>query len=112
MEILNARIERTFLGREDHGILTFTLGLNTDRYMCQYGGFALDRETHDGAHEYYAAGLEAIAKLIEAIGARSWEDLRGMLVRIAVSDRSVVKIGHILHDTWVDLREVFKNGEE
>lgn len=112
MEILNARIEDTFLGREDHGILTFTIGLNTDRYMCQYGGFSLDRTASDGTHEYYPAGLEAISKLIEVVGARSWEDLRGRLVRIAVSDRSVVAIGHILHDAWVDMREVFKNGEE
>ena len=42
MEIKNAKITGTMLGREDHGIFTFMIYVKFDGCSCGVGGYALD----------------------------------------------------------------------
>ena len=42
MEIKNAKISSTMLGREDHGIMTFTIYIDTCDFACSIGGYCLD----------------------------------------------------------------------
>lgn len=41
MEIKNAKITKTMLGREDHGIMTFMIFVHTDMYDVGVGGYAI-----------------------------------------------------------------------
>lgn len=73
----NALIESTMFGWEDHGILTFSLGLD-------YGG------THQAAGclslsggkptSYAYRGLELLADILRVVGVDEWEKLKGQPV--------------------------------
>src|SRR5213594_3604403 len=75
------RIERTMLGTEDHGIFTFMIQLDFGGTGQGFGGYALDQpkgraQNYKGRHGT-AFGMEAIIKLLDAVGVESWEDLKG-----------------------------------
>ena len=42
MEIKNAKISSTMLGREDHGIMTFMIYIDGCVFSCGIGGYCLD----------------------------------------------------------------------
>lgn len=73
----NALIDSTMLGFEDHGIFTFSLGLD-------YGG------THQGAGllclsggdptTYMESGIELLAATLKVVGVEQWEKLKGRSV--------------------------------
>jgi hypothetical protein len=100
MTLYNAEITSTFLGPEDHGIMSFFIYLRFDGRAIGYGGFiGVD---NDNAYQ-------AIRRIIETIGAPSWEALKGKLCRIDFDDApgmsgSIPRIGHIMEERWFDLR--------
>lgn len=86
MTIHNAKITSTFLGVEDHGIMTFFVHLEWGSAIG-YGGYGLD--FHKGPGHLRGSnghGYQAIRYIIETIGARSWEDLKGKLCRVDFDD--------------------------
>jgi hypothetical protein len=104
MKTTNAQIKSTVLGPEDHGIMTFIIGLEFDGCYQSFGGYALDwndqgtRRTSDDGHNFLM-----IRKIIEAVGVRSWEDLKGQYCRIEREDGwngKIIGIGHIVNDQW------------
>lgn len=108
----NGRITSTMLGREDHDILTFMIYVEHDCCTVSgIGGFALDRRDREtGKLIFKASGLEAISKVLEVVGVKTWEDLPNKYIRFE-HDRSawsITKIGHITEDKWVDLRDYFQ----
>lgn len=114
MEVRNAKITDTFLGREDHGIMTFSVYVHTDMYDCGVGGYAIDcydRETE--SRKFTAKGLEAISKILEVVGVDTWEDLPDKYVRIKDPGwgKSIDEIGNLIEDKWFNLREFFSKGE-
>lgn len=98
--IKNARIGSTFLGREDHGILTFNLELNYCSSSFQgFGSYALDEYDQDKKERVATAyGLECIIEILRVVGVDSWEKLSGKHVRAEVKDGLVYAISHILED--------------
>lgn len=107
MEIENATIESTFLGVQDHGILTWTVFLKFGSASQGYGGFALDR--WDAAAKVnigLAFGSASIRAVLEAVGVSKWEDLVGKHVRTEGNHGHIVKLGHIVEDRWVNLSEM------
>ena len=105
-EIVNAQITDTFLGREDHGILTFYVYMEFQGGGVRVGGYALDR----AGKEYLAEGFGAISEIIRVVGADSWEDLRGRFLRVKSRGLSqpVTEIGNLMHNDWFDIAEYFK----
>lgn len=91
LEIKNAKIISTFLGREDHGIPTCVLTLD-------YGASGQGFGTYDLRHY----GVEMITKIIEAVGASSWEALVGKHCRAKSNHTKVHAIGHIIDDKWYE----------
>lgn len=112
MEIKNAKITSTMLGREDHGIMTFMIWVELDSYTCGVGGYALDM--YDRAAEkrvFTAKGLEAISKILEVVDVDEWEKLPGKYIRIKDNGwgSTIDEIGHLIKDKWFNLREFFSN---
>lgn len=110
--IENMKIAGTMLGYEDHGILTFWLTLSGNGTGVGYGGYSLD-EYDPVAKRRVAtgAGFEAVAALLRVLGVSKWEDVRGQFVRAETTGLggAVKRIGHLIEDRWLDLKEHFEN---
>ena len=108
MKIENAKIESTFLGVEDHGIFTASVGLSGDGWVCGFGGFALDRWSEKDKKRIAsaAAGL-FIARVIEVLEAGSWEKLKGLHCRAKTEGLGggILEIGHIVKDRWFNPKD-------
>lgn len=77
-----ARIDKTSLGWEDHGILTAYLHCSWAGGGISVGGFCLDSST--GAPDYSrrgtAYGLDHLMRIMETVGVTGWEKLPGQQV--------------------------------
>lgn len=110
MEIKNARIRSTMLGREDHGLMTFMIYITADGFTCGVGGYCLDDfDPATQTRVFRAESMEAISKVLEVVGVDKWEDLPGKYIRFEDNGRSstVTKIGNIIEEKWFDLKEFF-----
>lgn len=113
-EIKNAKIKSTFLGREDHGILTLIINLEYGGCGGQgYGLYSLDTPNkadypHNGRRVGTAFGMEAIGQILQVVGVSSWEELPGKSVRADASWDKVYRLGHYLEDKWVDIDSIKK----
>lgn len=111
MKIENAIIESTFLGYEDHGILTFVIGLKGACFSVGFGNVALDQWSEkEGRRVAQPKSMDCIAKILEVVGVDRWEDLKGKHVRIAFNDlgSTVTRIGNIIENKWLDLEQAFE----
>lgn len=90
-----AKVERTTLGREDHGIMTCILHLDFGHSGQGAGGYALDRPVHEGAdfkgRVGTAFGMEWIIRTMEAVGVDEWGKVAGRTV-LALRDPSTQKL--------------------
>ena len=113
MDIRNAKITKTMLGIEEHGILTCSLTLDYGSSFQSFGGYALDERIkimHKFSHrEGTKIGMIFIQKLMEVVGVRSWEELEGQHVRAKIDgfNSPVSSIGHFLKDKWFTPKELF-----
>ena len=110
--IKNARIISTMLGREDHGIRTWTIGTKFDVGRRGVGGYALDGyDKESNTRVFKAESMESISKLLEVVGVDKWEDLPGQYIRFEDngSRSTITKIGNIIDDKWFDLKDFFEN---
>ena len=110
MEIRNAKITRTMLGREDHGIMTFMIFIEFGACGCGVGGYALDgydRETR--TRVFSAKSMEAVSKILEVVGVDTWEQLPNKYIRIKDNGwgSTIDEIGNLMEDKWFNLREFF-----
>lgn len=109
-KIVNAQIEETFLGREEHGILTCYLHLKGNGFGVGLGGRALDG--YDKSKKKRVAtqeGFELIDRIMTVVGVKKWEDLVGKYVRIEMQGwgDKVTKIGNLIKDDWLDFEKFF-----
>lgn len=111
---VNARIKRTHLGFEDHGILTIWLHLEYDSGGQGFGGYVLDDKPLDedrGKAGYTRqpsrlAG-RSIACILKALEVDTWEQIPGTYVRVRKADyfAPITHVGHILKDRWFSFTE-------
>lgn len=80
-----ARIESTYLGYEDHGILTAYLHVTYGGAEQGIGGY--DLRPHNGA-----ASARWIGWTLKACGVDSWERLKGRTIFVLTSDRKPIGI--------------------
>lgn len=101
MQIENAKIGTTFLGIEDHGLLSSFLHLEGAGWGQGFGGLRLDAKDWMNAPSFCGAYIRAILGTLEV---DRWENLPGTLLRIRRPDTggSIRAIGHIVKDQWFD----------
>lgn len=102
-DIRNAKIADTYLGIEDHGMLTFFITLDYGGVIQGFGGWRLD-----------SLGLESklnlgnlIRDILNNLEVGSWEDLKGKPVRAKIENGSISEIGHFLNDDWVNPKNYY-----
>lgn len=99
--IVNAEVTSTQLGPDErgHGILTCSIGLKFGPNEAQaFGGYNL---TQPGELHRWINGL------LRVTGARSWEDMKGKIVRVDKKDTlgMIHGVGHVLEDKWFYAKE-------
>lgn len=77
-----AKIERTHLGYEDHGIFTLYLHVSYGTSGQGVGGYSLDAPPADSGRKRQgtAYGMEHIIRVIRACGVGSWEEVQGRTI--------------------------------
>jgi hypothetical protein len=114
MEIRNAKIIRTMLGRENHGIMTFMIFIEFGACGCGVGGYALDGYDKETKTRVFSAkSMEAISKILDVVGVDTWEKLPNQYIRIKDNGwgSAVDEIGNLMEDKWFNIREFFSKGE-
>ena len=99
------------LGREDHGILTLTIYMESGCCVWGVGGYALDGYDRETKKRVFSAkSMESISEVLRVVGVDKWEDLPGKYVRYEDNGigSSVTKIGNIISDEWFDIAGFFK----
>jgi hypothetical protein len=110
----NAVIESTRIDYE-RGILTAWINLDYGGTGQGFGGYVLDRAPDKSGGRPYgdrrASRLAGhfISRVIQVVGADSWESLKGKPVRVVHTHSKVHKIGHYLKDRWFDPAEEFED---
>lgn len=108
----NAKITSTFLGYEDHGIFTFSIGLEGDGWGVGFGGIALDGyDIKKDERVPDSKAVSVLTEILKVVGVNKWEDLKGKTVRVENNGlgRPVKKIGNLIKNDWLDLEEYFKD---
>ena len=110
MEIKNAQITGTMLGREDHGIFTFMIDIKCEDWCCGVGGYALDYYNKElDKRAYSAKSLEAVSNILDVVGVDKWEDLNGKYIRVKDNGwgSTIDEIGNLMENKWFNVREFF-----
>ena len=111
-EIKNAKIVSTKLG-EEHGCLTANIVLEGHSWGCVFGGYCLDHWCADVGEYSSTDGYGAIIELMKALEVESWEQLKGLYVRVETEGWGgrVIKIGNLLKDKWFSFKEYFETAK-
>lgn len=111
MEIRNAQITKTMLGREDHGIMTFMIFVDiSEAGCCGIGGYALDYyDREKDVRAFNAKGLEVISEILDVVGVDTWEQLEGKYIRVKDNGwgEQINDIGNLMSDKWINLKDSF-----
>lgn len=110
--IVNVEIEETFLGREEHGILTCFLHFKGNGFGVGIGGRALDEYDKNKKRRIATQeGFELIEHILDVVGVKKWEDLVGKYIRIELSEVGIgykaTRIGNLIKDDWLDFEKFF-----
>lgn len=96
-KIQNARIEKTYLGNDDYGYMSYWLGIEKESGTGQAFG------THD--LRFY--GIDLIDRILTVTGAGEWDNLVDTLIRIKVgTGGTITDIGHIMEDSWLNIDKI------
>lgn len=110
--IQNAKITSADLSMEDHGCITFSMGLDGGGWGCVYGGYCLGHGYLGASHfDGSAKGMEYIMRIMDTVGVSKLSQLPGQYVRVATKGwGDVVKIiGNIVKDQWFDPEKFFRD---
>lgn len=113
-EIENAKIDRTAITVEDHGIFTVGVMLSGPGWAqsiparCFGSGRAItiNQDGKIDFNETTATAETAIAfrrflcGIMAAVGAESWEDVAGKVCKIKRENGLIVAVGHIIENRW------------
>ena len=113
-EICNAKIYEVTLTMADHGCLTFYIFIEGKSFGCGIGGYWIGHGYLGSDHfDGLGKGLEVMMKIMNVVGVEKWEDLKGKYVRFVDPGLggSVTKIGNIIENKWVDIKEEFSKGD-
>lgn len=90
MEEINAKIETTHLGYEDHGIPTCFVNCTGPGWGQSLGGYNL----------LGSWGIRFVMRIIDVLGVENWEAVAGTVCRVRRNNDRITAIGHIVEDRW------------
>lgn len=108
IETKNALINDTLLGYEDHGIFTFILHLDYGGSGQGAGMYTLD--SYDKVLKRRVGkgySLDLIMQILNIVGVRSWEELKGKHIRVRADFGKVYAIGNLLKEEWLVFEDFF-----
>ena len=110
--IENVKITDTFLGREDHGILTCYLTVEGGGFGVSIGGYCIEK--YDEHKKKRVVCFDIIERIMEVVGVNNWEELQGKHIRVNINGfgSRVTKIGNITKDDWLDFVTFFEEEED
>lgn len=89
-----AKIDDTMLGYEDHGIVTFALFVDYEDGGYQgIGTYCISDPDVDPDRKRAtiqrgtAYGMEMIIRILDAVGVRTWEELKGKYIWVLVNEK-------------------------
>lgn len=101
--IENAKIVRTSLGVEDHGIMTAYLHMEFACGGQAFGGYALDQYNKTCKSRHGSDfGMEFVKQVLSVLEVTDWEKLPGTFCRIERENGLIVRIGHFMKENWFD----------
>lgn len=107
--ILNAKITSADIFIEDHGVLTFMIGIETSAgWSTNIGGFYLDWTDKEDKRVPAPYTSTIVRAILETVGVRGWSDLVGKYIRIDDNDvynSPITKIANLMKDNWIDIRD-------
>lgn len=89
--------------------------------ICKKNKYAViyERYTEGGGVVQYigdgaAAGMQAIAEILDCVGVAKWEDLTGAFIRCEHQGwgGKIIRIGNLIKDKWFSLEAFFKEVKE
>lgn len=103
----NAKITKTSLGFEDHGILSSWLHLDFGTSSQGFGGYRLDAPQNAPS----AAACAWITGVLKTLEIDDWSKLPGTPVRVRKESEfgRIIAIGHFYKDLWFDPVKVFEH---
>ena len=100
--VYNAIIENASIQKK-HGFLILFMGFEReDGWHQGLGGHILYND-HKGDCNYCG---KIVHKVLEVSRANQIQESIGKAVRIYANDQDIKKIGHIIHDEWLDIESV------
>lgn len=114
IKIVNARIVKTMLGFEKEiGVCTWNITLETSDFYTTFGGYRIDRIEKTGEICGEAFGLTSLLRMLQALEISTWEELKDKYIRVQLEIDStgacrLVAVGHLMKDTWFNLREFYQ----
>ena len=104
----NAKIIKTMLGYEDHGIMTCYLTLEQQSSGQGFGGYGLDSAPKKDKNGNRSGDRQPsiycgfwVQRILNTVGVSKWEDLKNKFVRVDGERFGSIKgIGHITEDRW------------
>lgn len=100
IEVYNAEVVKTYLGYEDHGILTLFIHLKYARGYQGFGGYAIDEfDKQENRRKGSHICGDFITNILRVFQVRSWEEIKGYC-RVKVDNGLIVAIGNIVEDIW------------
>lgn len=90
-----AKIDSSFIGFEDHGLLTVTLGFDYGSSHQGIGGRAFGSMTEDEPEKWqlgHEMGMDFIRRLLLACGVDQWERIKGRTVFVTCDWSNVYRI--------------------
>ena len=112
MEVRNAKITDTKLGREDNGIFTCVIFVEFDHCVCGIGGYCLDGYDENLEERVFSdKSMEAISRILDVVGVDNWEDLPGKYIRIKDDGlgSTIDEIGNLMEEKWFNIRDFFQS---
>jgi hypothetical protein len=114
--IRNAKIVKTTLGVEDHGIFSAWLHVDFGGSGQGFGGYALDgkpaKRNGQSIRRGTAFGCDFITGILRTLEVDTWEKLPGTFCRVDGSDGLANRIGHLLKEQWFDPNELAARSED
>lgn len=118
-KISNAKITGVSISMADHEMLTFWVSVKGWGWGCNVGGYGIGRGYLGAEPDEFTAesgcGLEAMMRIMDAVGVEKWEDLVGKYCRVGHDGpgSTITGIGHIIdEDKWFDISLFFKEKQK